>query len=337
MAEWYVAVDGQQRGPLAEEQLVAELRSGALRADTYVYGAGLSQWTPVAHVPALARHLPGAAPAAPAVSAAPAAAAATPMQAVSPRPQPAAGGSAAGGTAAAADEVPSHSLAEFVAATEEKDQPGDIFELEGSHMLEVHVRGRIWSKLGAMVAYRGNLRFIREGMLEGGLGRAFGKLLSGEAAPLTKIEGQGICYLADQKKNITILRLAPGDAINVNGNDLLAFEDTIQYQITMHRRVAGMLAGGLFSLRLTGQGMAALISHGAPLTLRVRPNDPVITDPNATVAWSGNLAPQIKTDISLRSLIGRGGGEAFQMLFQGDGFVVVQPYEEVAVAQQGRR
>jgi uncharacterized protein (AIM24 family) len=332
MSEWYVAVGGQQRGPVAEEQLAAELRSGALRADAYVYGAGLSQWTPLAHVPALARYLPGASTAAPAPAAAlsaPAAAAASPLQAVSPRPQRAAAG--------AADEVPSHSLAEFVAATEEKDQPGDVFELEGSHMLEVHVNGRIWSKLGAMVAYRGNLRFIREGMLEGGLGRALGKLVSGEAAPLTKIEGQGICYLADQKKNITILRLAPGEAINVNGNDLLAFEDTIQYQITMHRRVAGMLAGGLFSLRLAGQGMAALISHGAPLTLRVRPNDPVITDPNATVAWSGNLAPEIRTDISLRSLIGRGGGEAFQMLFQGDGFVVVQPYEEVAVAQQGRR
>ena len=327
MTEWYVAVGGQQRGPLAEEQLAAELRSGALRADAYVYAAGMDQWTPVAHVPALARHLPAAVPAA---SPAPEARAATPLQAVSPRPQRAA-------TAAAADQVPSHSLAEFVAATEEKDQPGDIFELEGSHMLEVHVNGRVWSKLGAMVAYRGNLRFIREGMLEGGLGRALGKFVSGEAAPLTKIEGQGICYLADQKKNITILRLAPGEAINVNGNDLLAFEDTIQYQITMHRRVAGMLAGGLFSLRLSGHGMAALISHGAPLTLRVRPGDPVITDPNATVAWSGNLAPEIRTDISLRSLLGRGGGEAFQLLFQGDGFVVVQPYEEIAVAQQGGR
>jgi uncharacterized protein (AIM24 family) len=187
-----------------------------------------------------------------------------------------------------------------------------------------------------MVAYRGNLRFIREGMFAGGIGRVLTKMVSGEAAPLTKIEGSGICYLADQKKNITILRLSGHDAINVNGNDLLAFEDTIQYQITMHRRVAGMLAGGLFSLRLSGQGMVALISHGAPLTLRVRPNDPVVTDPNATVAWSGNLAPQIKTDISLRSLIGRGGGEAFQMLFQGDGFVVVQPYEEVPQVQ-GRR
>jgi uncharacterized protein (AIM24 family) len=342
MAEWYVAVGGQQRGPLPEEQVAAEIRSGALGPDAYAYGAGLAQWTPVAQVPALARYLPGAAApvAAPAYAAASAAAAAAapaasrqqPAQAASSRPQAAAAAPAAGG-----DEVPSHSLAEFVAATEEKDQPGDVFELESSYMLEVHVRGRIWSKLGAMVAYRGNLRFIREGMLEGGLGRALTKMVSGEAAPLTKIEGQGICYLADQKKNVTILRLAPGEAINVNGNDLLAFEDTIQYQITMHRRVAGMMAGGLFSLRLSGQGMAAVISHGPPLTLRVRPNDPVITDPNATVAWSGNLAPQIKTDISLRSLIGRGGGEAFQMLFQGDGFVVVQPYEEVAVAQQGRR
>ncbi len=332
MAEWYVAVGGQQRGPLPEEQVAAEIRGGGLRADAYAYGPGLKEWTPIGQVPALARYLGGASVAAPAAHAA---AAQPAMQTVSPRPQPTHVASAA--AASGADEVPSHSLAQFVAETEERDRPGDVFELESAYMLEAHVRGRVWSKLGAMVAYRGNLRFIREGMLEGGLGRALTKFVSGEAAPLTKIEGQGICYLADSKKNITILRLAPGEAINVNGNDLLAFEDTIQYQITMHRRIAGMLAGGLFSLRLTGHGMAALISHGAPLTLRVRPNDPVITDPNATVAWSGNLQPQIKTDISLRSLIGRGGGEAFQMLFQGDGFVVVQPYEEAAMAQQGRR
>jgi uncharacterized protein (AIM24 family) len=320
MAEWYVSVAGSQRGPLTEEQVAAEVRSGVLGADAYVYGPGLGEWTLVGQVAAFARHLPG--------TAAPPTAAATPMQAVSPSPQR---------SAAASDQVPSHTLAQFVAETEEKDNPGDVFELEGSHMLEIHVDGRVWSKLGAMVAYRGNLKFVREGMLEGGVGKFLTKMVSGEAAPLTKIEGRGICYLADQKKNITILRLGPGDVINVNGNDLLAFEQTIQYQITMHRRVAGMLAGGLFSLRLSGQGMVALISHGAPLTLRVRPNDPVTTDPNATVAWSGNLAPQIKTDISLRSLIGRGGGEAFQMLFQGDGFVVVQPYEEVPQVQGGRR
>jgi uncharacterized protein (AIM24 family) len=228
-------------------------------------------------------------------------------------------------------EVASHSLADFFASTAERDNPGDVFELESRKMLEARVKGRIWSKLGAMIAYRGNLKFIREGMLEGGIGKALMKMVSGEMSPLAKVEGDGLVYLADAGKEITILRLAANDAINVSGNDLLAFEDTVSYQITMHRRVAGMMAGGLFSARLTGNGMVAIVTHGRPLTLKVTPTDPVITDPNATVAWSGNLTPEIRTDITMESLIGRGGGESFQMMFRGEGFVVVQPYEELPV------
>lgn len=227
-------------------------------------------------------------------------------------------------------QEPSHSLAQFLAETAERDNPGDVFELESSKMLEARVRGRIWSKLGAMVAYRGNVKFVREGMLEGGLAKAFMKAVSGEMSPLTKIEGDGLVYLADSGKEITILRLQ-GDTINVSGNDLLAFEDTVSYEITMHRRVAGMLSGGLFSAKMTGNGLVAIVTHGKPLTLKVTPNDPVITDPNATVAWSGNLMPEMKTDISFKSFVGRGGGETFQMMFRGEGFVVVQPYEEIAV------
>jgi uncharacterized protein (AIM24 family) len=181
-----------------------------------------------------------------------------------------------------------------------------------------------------MVAYRGQLTFKREGMLEGGLGNALMKFVSGEMVPLAKIEGQGSAYLADSGKHITVLRLQ-GETINVNGNDLLAFEDSVQYQITMHKRISGMLSGGLFSVKLSGQGLVAIMSHGRPLTLRVIPGDPVMTDPNATIAWSGNLAPSLKTDMSLRTIIGRGGGETFQMVFQGDGFVVVQPFEETPV------
>jgi uncharacterized protein (AIM24 family) len=300
MAEWYVAAGGRQQGPFPEDHVVAELRAGRLDASTLVFTGGMTEWLPVRDVPRLAGHVPARAPVGP------------------------------------AGEVPSHTLAEFVAATGERDNPGDVFELEGAHMLEAHVRGRLWSKLGAMVAYRGDLTFVREGAFEGGVGKFVKKMVSGEASALTKIEGTGIVYLADQKKNITILRLQPGDAINVNGNDLLAFEDSIRHDITMHRRVAGMMSGGLFSVRLSGTGMVAIISHGAPLTLRCTASDPIVTDPNATVAWSGSLAPEIRTDISLRTLIGRGGGEAFQMLFRGDGFVVVQPYEErPAVAGRG--
>jgi uncharacterized protein (AIM24 family) len=224
--------------------------------------------------------------------------------------------------------TPSQSLTDFVNATAERDQPGEVFELESDRMLEVNVQGRVWSKLGAMVAYRGQLTFKREGMMEGGLGNAFKKMVSGEMAPLAKIEGTGSAYLADTGKHITVLRLQ-GETLNVNGNDLLAFEESVQYDITMHRRISGMLSGGLFSVRLSGSGLVAIMSHGHPLTLRVTPNDPVMTDPNATIAWSGNLSPDLKTDMSLRTMLGRGGGETFQMRFAGDGFVVVQPFEEV--------
>jgi len=75
--------------------------------------------------------------------------------------------------------------------------------------------------------------------------------------------------------------------------------------------------------------MVALTSHYDPLTLRVTPGRPVTTDPNATVCWSGNLEPDFKTDISLKTFLGRGSGESIQMQFSGDGFVVIQPYEEV--------
>ncbi|MDB5046100.1 MAG: hypothetical protein JWQ08_2150 [Deinococcus sp.] len=221
----------------------------------------------------------------------------------------------------------SYNLRDFLVQTAERDNPGEVFELESSKMLEVRVDGRIWSKLGAMIAYKGNLNFKREGTLEGGLMKALKRAVSQEMSPLAKIEGRGVVYLADQGKEVSILRLQ-GDTLNVSGNDLLAFEDSVKYDITMHRRIAGMAAGGLFSVRVQGHGLVAILSHGKPLTLRVSPNEPLFTDPNATVAWSGNLQPQLRVDSSLRSIFGRGGGETYQMVFQGDGFVVVQPYEE---------
>ena len=75
--------------------------------------------------------------------------------------------------------------------------------------------------------------------------------------------------------------------------------------------------------------MIPITTHYDPLTLKVTPEEPVITDPNATVAWSGHLMPEFRTDVSLKSFFGRGSGESIQMEFKGDGFVVVQPFEEV--------
>ena len=79
---------------------------------------------------------------------------------------------------------------------------------------------------------------------------------------------------------------------------------------------------------MSGHGLIAILSHGKPLTLRVTPQEPVFTDPNATIAWSEHLRPDLRVAQDLRSMFGRGGGETLQMAFQGSGFVIVQPYEE---------
>lgn len=222
-------------------------------------------------------------------------------------------------------------LAEFLSTSREKDASADAFELESPHLLEVRLDGLVWAKAGAMVARKGAVKFTRQGLMEQGLGNLLKKAVSGEGMQLMKIEGQGRVYLADAGKKITLLRLA-GESIFVNGNDVLAIEAGIDSQITMMRKVAGMLSGGLFNVRLSGHGIVAITSHYEPLTLPVNAQSgPVFTDPNATVAWSGGLTPEIVADVSLGTLLGRGSGESIQLRFAGEGWVVVQPYEEVAL------
>ena len=221
-----------------------------------------------------------------------------------------------------------YGLKEFLAASIQKDQGQGLFELEGDRILEVNLKGEVWTKTGSMIAYLGMVKFEREGILQQGMGNLLKKAISGEGTKLTKASGRGVVYLADAGKKITILNLE-NESIFVNANDVLAFEPSLKYDIRMLRKMAAMMSGGLFNALFQGSGMIAITSHYDPLTIRVTPDRPVVTDPNATIAWSGNLTPEFKTDISLKTFFGRGSGESIQMLFQGDGFVVIQPFEEV--------
>lgn len=220
-----------------------------------------------------------------------------------------------------------YTLEEFLEKSAERDLGQGTFELENPRMLEVNLNGEIWTKMGSMVAYQGNVSFVREGILEKGIGTMLKKAVTGEGARLTKASGRGKVYLADAGKTVHILQLTD-DSVFINGNDLLAFEPSIQWEIRMLRKVSAMLAGGLFNVRLSGSGLLAFTCHFEPLTIQVSSGQPVCTDPNATIAWSGNLQPNLKVQASLKSFFGRGSGESLQMEFSGDGWVVVQPYEE---------
>ena len=228
-----------------------------------------------------------------------------------------------------------YSISNFLNETAQRDDRNEPFELENPYLLEANLDGLVWAKLGSMIAYDGNIKFEREGILQGGIGNFLKKTMTGEASPMMKAQGKGRVYFADAGKKVKIMHLS-GESLYVNGNNVLAYQESIKSEIKLMKRMAGIAAGGLFNILLSGHGAIAITTHFDPITLRVTASNPVFTDPNATVAWSSTLQPEIKTDISFKTFFGRGSGESFQLAFRGDGWVVLQPFEEIyQVAEKG--
>ena len=217
-----------------------------------------------------------------------------------------------------------YSIEEFVNTTSQKDKNEGFFEQETARIMEINLNDNLaWIKKGAMIAYTGNVKFAMEDLFEHGLKTVVKRFVSGESGNLVKAKGTGKVYIADEGKKISILNLQ-NDSLIVNGSNVLAFEPSLKWDIKL-MKLTSMMAGGLTNIEIKGQGMLAITTMYEPMTLKVTPECPVMTDPSATVAWSSGLKTSFKTDISVKTLIGRGSGDSIQMKFEGEGFVIVQP------------
>ncbi|PCR88910.1 AIM24 family protein [Natrinema ejinorense] len=198
----------------------------------------------------------------------------------------------------------------------------DGFRKENTRLLDVPVDGTVLIKASSMIAYTGEIAFAGKSSAEGGLTGFLKDAASGEGTPIMEAEGSGHLYVADRGKELQVLELAEDESISINGDDILAFESSIDYEIETIETLSAAATGGLTNVSLTGPGEIALSTHGEPLVV----TPPVTTDPDATVAWSTNLSPSF--EVTKKFEIGQPSGEAIQMAFTGsDGFVVVQPHE----------
>ncbi len=204
----------------------------------------------------------------------------------------------------------------------ESQQP---FTLQNSKLLKVSLRGMtVQSKLGAMVAYQGDVTFEHAG--SGGMSRMIKKAVTGEGTQLMKITGTGEVFFADTAQDIHLIYLE-NDSITVNGPNQLAFDSTIDWDINrIQGGGAGAMAGGLFNMSLKGTGWVAILSDGPPVLLNVA-SAPTFADAQAAVTWSSGVSVGLKTDFKMKNLIGRGSGETLQLAFSGQGWVLVQPSE----------
>ncbi|MEU2182554.1 AIM24 family protein [Streptomyces thermolilacinus] len=209
------------------------------------------------------------------------------------------------------------------------EAPG--MSLQNSKCVKYAVNGEMHARQGSMIAFRGNLQFERKGQ---GIGGMLKRAVTGEGLPLMAVRGQGEAWFAHEAQNCFVVELEPGDALTVNGRNVLCFDATLSYEIRTVKG-AGMVGGGLFNSVFTGSGKLALVCDGSPVVIPVGQHQPVYVDTDAVVGWSAHLATSLHRAQSFGSMIRGGSGEAVQMMLQGDGFVVVRPSELTAQPAQG--
>jgi uncharacterized protein (AIM24 family) len=203
----------------------------------------------------------------------------------------------------------------------------DPFALQNKKLLKIQMQyGPVWAKTGSMVAYQGDVRFQNKG--SGGLDKLLKSKLTGEGVDMMQCTGNGELFVADLASEIQVMYLE-NDMLSVNGASVLAFSDSIQWDIHRIAARGGMMAGGMFNVSLRGTGYVAVTTKGDPVALDVA-SAPTFADANAVVLWTAGVSMDIRVDTGgLGSLIRGGTGEMMQMAFGGQGYVVVQPSESV--------
>jgi uncharacterized protein (AIM24 family) len=211
-------------------------------------------------------------------------------------------------------------------------EQGEAFSLQNSKLLKVELADvTIQAKLGSMVAYQGEVKFEHAG--SGGLSRMVKKATTGEGQDLMKISGSGEAFLADLAQDIHVIKLE-NDSITANGANVLALDADIDWDVKKVEGASGMLGGGLFNMHLEGSGHVALLSDGPPLLLEID-GEGTYADPASAITWSSGVTTSIKTDLNLKTFVGRGSGEGVQVAFSGQGWVLIQPSEGRLTAQGG--
>ena len=169
---------------------------------------------------------------------------------------------------------------------------------------------------------------------------ALGSLIrrvSGENLPLMKVmlNGDSVTYYANYSQHVVIYKLAPGEVISVESNNILAFTQECRYEVRFIG--CGILSQkGLATTLITGSGnnsYVAVLSDGNPIVLsNIQSHNTLSVDPDAVICWmsqSGYCDPQIKADLNWKTFIGQTSGESYAFEWSGNQpvSVIVQPTE----------
>lgn len=202
------------------------------------------------------------------------------------------------------------------------------FENKNKRMLQVQISNeKIFALAGSMVAYEGNVKFEKSSLGgAGGIFKALKRAATGEGIPLMVCQGSGTVFFARDAREVNVIPLN-GEKLFVESSSLLAYDQNVRTDVVF-RGLRGMTSGqGLFTTTVEGHGTVTLLSEGPIIALEVTPQMPLCVDPDAFIAYKGNLQQDFVFDVNWKTFIGQDSGESFQLKFSGQGVVFIQPAE----------
>jgi uncharacterized protein (AIM24 family) len=167
-----------------------------------------------------------------------------------------------------------------------------------------------------------------------GVGDFISKAISGkvtkESAIKPKYQGKGVLALEPTYKHILLEEVSEwGAGLVLEDGMFLACDSNVKQSVAMRANPSSALFGGegLFNLRLSGEGIAALESPAprAELIEMILEGEEIRIDGSYAIAWSQSLAFTVEK--SAKSLVGSAiSGEGLVNVYKGTGKLLMAPF-----------
>jgi uncharacterized protein (TIGR00266 family) len=299
--QWYMAVGGQQVGPVSEEDIVNNIKNGSVDAQTLVFVAGMDTWTPLKDVPKFQSHL----------------------KPLAPPPVPA---------ARRADVIDYRIEGEDLQFVEVELDPGESVVAEAGALMYMTAGIQMQTIFGDGSGQQG------KGILGALLG-AGRRVLTGESLFMTVFTAQGgakerVAFAAPFPGRILAMDLPSlGGELVCQKDSFLCAAKGVSISIAFQKKMGvGLFGGeGFIMQRLQGDGLLFVHAGGMLTQMQLGPGETLRVDTGCLVA----LQPSVSYDVQLVGGVKTalfGGEGLFFATLTGPGHVWLQslPFSRLA-------
>ena len=206
--------------------------------------------------------------------------------------------------------------------------PAVLIQLSPGESLISESGGRTWS--------RGQI--LTESKAEGGVGKAIGRMFTGESFFMSKYTAQGpaeIGFSSSFPGSIIAWPLQPGESIVCQKSAFLCATDGVELAVHFQKKLGAGLAGGegFIMQRITGPGMVFLEVDGYCKEYDLQPGEPLICDTGVLAVMSSTCQMDIQMVKGFKNVL-FGGEGLFDTVVTGPGKVYLQTMTIEKLAKQ---